>query len=311
MFSPITRRLPLLVLVISLHLTRFGCIDASAHANVSLRMLNGNLPVACVSINGRAPVEFVIDTGTNTTLIDPAMAIRLGLNPVGTKRLTTLSGPTDARRYVLDTVAIASASQSHVEALAQPMTQLQRLDANIQGIIGLDFLRAFSFRIDYRLSRLELYAADELPDITGGVRVSLRIVDDHILVPVVSGDAVQGTWRLALDSGISRLLVFKNRLAVRSESPGLPRSNFLGAAPGPFGVPGTTRVATNLSNTIATAIILDEIAIGDLSLANIPALVLPAAPAALDASEDGLLPACIFHAVFVDYPNSTVTFDPD
>jgi predicted aspartyl protease len=273
-------------------------------------MLNGSLPVACISINGRAPVEFVIDTGTNTTLIDPALATRLRLNAVGTKALTTLSGPTNARRYVLDTVTVGDDSQFHVEALAQPMTELQRLDSNIQGIIGLDFLRAFSFRIDYRHSRLELYAAEELPEITGGVRVPLRIVDDHILIRTVSSDAVQGTWRLALDSGISRLLIFENRLVVRSVLPGLPKPDFLRAAPSAF-VSGTTRVTTNLSHTIATAITLDEIGIGDLNLANVPALVLPAPPAALDASEDGLLPTCIFHAVFVDRVHSAVTFDPD
>ena len=85
--------LPLLFLMIGLHLTPIGLIDASANANVPLRMLNGNLPVVSVSINGRAPVEFVVDTGTNTTLVDPGLALRFQLTPAGTKILTTLSGP--------------------------------------------------------------------------------------------------------------------------------------------------------------------------------------------------------------------------
>jgi predicted aspartyl protease len=303
-------RLPVLVLVIGLHLTRLGSIDANAHANVSLRMVSGNLPVAEVSVNGRPAVAFVIDTGTNTTLIDPTLAIRLGLRPVGTKQLTTLSGATNASRYVLDTMAIGSASRFGVEALAQPMAHLQRLDPEIEGIVGLDFLRAFSFRIDYQLSRLALYAEDELPEITGGVRVPARIVDDHILVQIVSRDAAHGTWSLALDSGISRPLIFENRIDVRSESTGLVRPNSPGGA-SPFVTQGTTRVTTNLSEAKATEVTLEQIEIGELSLASVPAVVLPAAPAALAASEDGLLPACIFHAVFIDRVNSTVTFDPD
>jgi predicted aspartyl protease len=310
LFRTTTRCLSFLILLAAFHLTRIGSMDASAHANVSLRMLNGNLPVACVSINGRAPVEFVIDTGTNTTLIDPGLAVRLQLKPAGRKTLTTLSGPLTTRRYLLDTISIGGETRSGPEALEQPLTQLQRFDPDIQGIIGFDFLSAFSFRIDYERARLDLYAAGEVPEIAGGVRVPLRIVDDHILVRVVSADADQGSWFLALDSGVSQLLIFENRLALR-ESVVASKSSVRGTASNSFAADRTRQVATNLSSTTARAITLDEISIGNLNLERVPTVSLPAPPAALAVSEDGLLPACMFNAVFVDRVNGTVIFDPD
>jgi predicted aspartyl protease len=310
LFLTATRRWLLLILITGLHLTRFGSIDASAHANVSLRMLNGNLPVVCVSVNGRAPVEFVIDTGTNTTLVDPALAVRLQLKPAGRKTLTTLSGPATTSRYVLDTISIGDEARSHMEALEQSMTQLQRFDPDIQGIIGFDFLSAFSFRIDYQRAQLDLYTAGELPEIPGGVRVPLRVAEDHILIPIVSADADQGAWLLALDSGISQLLIFENRLAFRKSAVS-SQSSFFRAASNAFAGPETRQMATNLSSTTARAVTLDEVRIGNLNLAHVPAVILPTPPAALAVSEDGLLPACMFHAVFVDRVNATVIFDPD
>jgi len=311
MFCMTWRRLPVLMLAIALHLTRFAAMDASAHANVSLRMLNGNLPVARVSVNGREPVEFVIDTGTNTTLIDPGLALRLSLKATGAETLTTLSGPLSARRYVLDSIDIGGESRSHLEALEQPMTQLKRFDPNIQGIIGLDFLRAFTFRLDYRRLQLDLYPVDEPPEVTGGVRVPLRTVGDRILVQAASSDAREGVWRLALDSGISRVLIFENHLIVRPASSDLQRSNFAHTMPAAFATQASTPLATNLSSATATTTILDGIAIGSLTLENVPAVVLRAPPATLEISEDGLFPLCLFRAVLIDRANSTVTIDPD
>jgi predicted aspartyl protease len=304
--------LPLLFLMIGLHLTPIGLIDASANANVPLRMLNGNLPVVSVSINGRAPVEFVVDTGTNTTLVDPGLALRFQLTPAGTKILATLSGPVNTSRFVFDTIRIGGAVRSRSEALAQPMTQLQHLDPHIQGIIGWDFLRAFSFRIDYRRSRLELYAdaTDELPKITGGVRLPLQIVNDHILVRATSTDAEQGELRLALDSGISELLIFQNRLAFWGP-PFSSRPNFFHAPPNTFAGQSTRRIATNHSIITAPTITLNDLSVGDLNFQRVSAVILAAPPATLSASEDGLLPTCIFASVFIDLSNATVILNPD
>jgi hypothetical protein len=73
----------------------------------------------------------------------------------------------------------------------------------------------------------------------------------------------------------------------------------------------TRQVATNLSSATAGTTTLQEVSIEGLNLGHLPAVVLPAPPVTLAVSEDGLLPACMFHAVFVDRVNATVIFDPD
>jgi predicted aspartyl protease len=275
-------------------------------------MLTGNLPVVSVSINGRGPVEFVVDTGTNTTLVDSGLTVQLQLTSIGTKTLTTLSGPVTTRRFVLDTISIGGATRSRLEALALPLTQLQHLDRHIQGIVGWDFLRAFSFRIDYRRSRLELYdeATDELPKLAGGVRMPLQIANDHILVRADSTDAGQGAWHLALDSGISAPLIFQNRFAF-PEPPLSSRPNFIHAPSNTFAVQSTRRIATNHSTTTAPTITLNDLSVGDLNFRRVSAVILTAPPANLSDTEDGLLPTCIFASVFIDLSNATVILNPE
>jgi hypothetical protein len=73
----------------------------------------------------------------------------------------------------------------------------------------------------------------------------------------------------------------------------------------------TRQVATNLSSATAGTTMLQEVSIGGFNLGHLPAVVLPAPPVTLAVSEDGLLSARVFHAVFVDRVNATVIFDPD
>ena len=55
--------------------------DSSTNTHLRVRIISGYLMVTSVSINDRGPFDFLIDTGTNTTLIDPQLAAELGLQP--------------------------------------------------------------------------------------------------------------------------------------------------------------------------------------------------------------------------------------
>ncbi len=95
------------------------------------------------------PFDFLLDTGTNTTLIEADLAAELGLVPVDRLSLTTLTGSEPVPRYFLEETRVGSASVPQLEALAGSLQQLRSLDRNIRGILGMNFLAAFSFRLDY------------------------------------------------------------------------------------------------------------------------------------------------------------------
>src|SRR5260370_26220772 len=95
------------------------------------------------------PFDFLVDTGTNTTLIEADLAAELGLVPVDRLSLTTLTGSEPVPRYFLEETRVGSASVPQLEALAGPLQQLRSLDRNIRGSLGMNFLAAFSFRLAY------------------------------------------------------------------------------------------------------------------------------------------------------------------
>jgi hypothetical protein len=47
-----------------------------------------------VRVNEQGPFDFVVDTGSDATLIDTSLAVHLGLTSNGQQRLTTLTGST-------------------------------------------------------------------------------------------------------------------------------------------------------------------------------------------------------------------------
>src|ERR1700756_3681184 len=52
-------------------------------ASVPLRLVNRYQTVLAVSINHFGPYDFLLDTGTQITMVDPSLAVELHLNTTG------------------------------------------------------------------------------------------------------------------------------------------------------------------------------------------------------------------------------------
>lgn len=266
-----------------------------AHSKISVRRAAEYLVIAPVSINGRGPFDFVVDTGTNTTLIDPKLAAQTGMQPVDRLWINTPAGKTAAPRYFLDTVSLGAESLSHIEAVAEPLRELSALDHRIRGVLGMNFLEQFSFRLDYKHSLLELFAPDDALEATGGAPIPVEFAGGEMLVRVASNAAPDGYWRLALDTGISQPLLFHNHIHETLYR----ASNFT-----------ATHVATNASEGSADNVTVGDIAIADARLHNLTFVVLREDLSKQGAPGDGLLPAFLFHAIFFDRTHATLIFNP-
>jgi predicted aspartyl protease len=297
-----------LALCIGLYACTFGFVRA--HSSVPLRVINGSILVAPVLINGQGPFDFVVDTGTNTTLIDPPLAEKLAMSTAGRKPLATLTGSTVVTRYFLNSVVVGNEEINYLEALGQNLAALRAFDSRIQGILGFDLLRRFSFRIDNAHRRLDLYDADDPPIVAGGMRVPVTISQDRILVSATTA-AAHGAWKLALDSGVSRVLVFDDRfrpldIAGNALQQGQARN------PSPFNsFAPTTRVTTNASARFGSVVKLNCLTIGKIRLRDHPVVILHSEMSASGSGEDGLLPTALFRAVLFDRTTLTLVFDPD
>lgn len=276
----------------------FAAPDPPENNTLPARIVGGYLMVVPVSINDRGPFDFLVDTGTNTTLIDPKLATELNLKVKDTLQLASLASSAIVPRYNLQTFRVGPASVSNQEALAVPLPQLAALDHKIRGILGMNFLLHFSFRLNYDRRTMELYPFPQEAHAPAGLRVPVEINDSRLLINVASSASPSGSWKLALDSGISQFLIFKERMAHPAGSGSCERSNCL------------MKVSTNLADHSASTVQLHDVSIADAPLPETQVVVLQNALQKASDPQDGLLPAAPFHSVFFDRTNATVIFSP-
>ena len=293
-----TRHLALILLLSCAGAFAFAAPQPEAETNTHLRVrtIAGYLMVVSVSINDRGPFDFLIDTGTNTTLIDPQLATELALQPKDRLKLASLATATEVPRYFLQTFRVGPASVSNQEALAVPLPQLTALDHKIRGVLGMNFLLQFSFRLDYEHRALDLYPLPESAQVPAGLRVPVEINESRLLIQVGSEASPSGSWRLALDSGISQFLIFQDRIVAAERS--CRKANCL------------MQVATNLADHTASTILLHDVSIAGAHLPETQVVVLRNDLQKPSDHQDGLLPAAPFRSVFFDRTNATVIFSP-
>jgi predicted aspartyl protease len=104
-----------------------------------------------VSINGSEPHRFVLDTGSDHTVISPALARKLGIQPRQTVNLAGAGGTRQGRVGVLASLAIGGARIDG--AVPVVIGDEQTFSAtgvrDVDGVVGADFLRHFHVTMDF------------------------------------------------------------------------------------------------------------------------------------------------------------------
>jgi predicted aspartyl protease len=98
-----------------------------------------------VSIAGAGPFDFIVDTGSERTVLSEELARQLGINPTGVAEVHSVSGVGS-----VNTVAVADLSVSRTSArdLVAPLLKERHLGA--RGILGIDSLQKHSVLLDFR-----------------------------------------------------------------------------------------------------------------------------------------------------------------
>jgi predicted aspartyl protease len=102
-----------------------------------------------VTINGRGPYRFLVDTGAQATVVTPAVVDALGLAPSGQAVLVAM-----ASRALVDTVALDGLEFAgrRFDNLTTPLLRGQNIGAD--GIIGLDSLQDLRVVIDFQANAI-------------------------------------------------------------------------------------------------------------------------------------------------------------
>lgn len=134
----------------------------SAAGEVALDIVGpgGAAVVVPVHINGRGPYNLVLDTGATFTCVTTAVAEELDLpeqrGVVGFGAGVHTAGRVRLVRY--DSVRVAGATARDMGGCVLDLASLESIGTRVDGLLGLNFLREFDVRLDFRRNVLTLAA---------------------------------------------------------------------------------------------------------------------------------------------------------
>jgi predicted aspartyl protease len=100
-------------------------------------------------INGQGPYDFLVDTGSDRTVISRELAASLGLAGGRVVTVNNITGADDVGTVVIDHLAIGDRVIDHVEAPA-----LAAKDIGAAGMLGVDALHNLHIVMDFKAMRM-------------------------------------------------------------------------------------------------------------------------------------------------------------
>jgi hypothetical protein len=269
-------------------------------ASVPLQLTNGHQMIVAVSVNHSGPYKFLLDTGTEMTMVDPALAAELHLNPQSSTVVAGFGFQTTASVAQSDLLEVGSHAVAN-----QKVMVFDSIDRQYRGVLGEDFLSQFDMLIDNERNVLCL---DDSPAMAAAVK-GLHIA---LLAPVRAGDSrpaarslviearLSGGMRpvrLKLDSGANVSLLFNIAQYLPVQFLRNPSLQGVGLA----GVPHTY-----------AAMPLQDLQIGSLELTKVLFFTFadPSEEHARTSAYDGVLTFGTFRRIFVCHDHQFVVLDP-
>jgi hypothetical protein len=189
-----------------------------AQTVTQLRPTDRGYLVVQVSLNGSGPYSFLLDTGSNRTLVRNQLLDRLRIAPGTLVPANMATGVSYLRQTVISSVAVAGLAVHDLAIEGIDDGQISRLGESVEGVLGENFLKHFDLLIDNHAKTLTLddaadlassLAGDHLPLSFSGTRDGRSTVDRVVLdlkLPS-SGQAAH----FLIDSGANYALYFPSK----------------------------------------------------------------------------------------------------
>ncbi len=181
----------------------------AAREKNGFRLAGGAQPLMLlpVSVNGRPPREFILDTGAGTTLLSPEFARELNVEITGTKEEQTAGGKVTAQLGRVASIEAAGAQRENVDVAITNLTHLAHaVGAPIHGDLGYNFLKFFRITIDFANSQLRLDEPQRVDYFGPAPLVETTVRLAHASKPLILVDACVndgGPLVFAIDTGTS------------------------------------------------------------------------------------------------------------
>ena len=274
-------------------------------AGLRPRIVARALIVIPVKINNAGPFDFIVDTGSQITVIDPTLASELRLKRLGSAGLVSVSGIAQASVGVIDLIEADKHAVKKAYVVVQDLGAIREADAHIRGVLGLNFLSHFGLLIDYRHDLLCLDETAGLQDSMRGEHIALMPplkpggdlpFTERLVVAVQLSGTGQREVRLQLDSGSDGPILYADNSESKQQL--LQRAKLQGPEVGD-------------ARRAFAVLPPQDMNIGSRIVRKVP-FVTPAnrSQNVPDREEDGILPTVLFQSVFVSHSDHFVIFDP-
>jgi Aspartyl protease len=271
--------------------------QATTEITVRFRIAKDYLIVVPVTINGCGPYDFVLDTGSNNTMLDQKLADELALPRGDDTTSLGVMGSTTLSAVSADSLSIASATVPGKNLFLFASTNLQGLPPKVRGLLGEDFLRNFDVLIDYRHQVIELESGlGTLAETLTGEHLPVQLSGTWQGKPtfrrlIVTGHIEElgnNSMSLLLDSGADNLNLFRESLGANSNRQQLVETGIKSW--------GLTTMETRT---------VRRLSLGQGGVDNITVIA-----SARHSDTDGLIPTSLFRSIFISHLGKFVILNP-
>ena len=236
--------------------------------------------VVPVTVGGAGVHEFLLDTGTTSTLLDPALAAELGIAETSRVDLVTPAGQREVGVAHAD-LRVGGTALAGVEVLITELPAVRSDEPRVRGLLGQSALSRLEYTIDHARRRLVVHAGhDGVGNAGEWTRPSL---DAHV-------GCGRSSARLVIDSGVAMPVLF--------EQGGRALDVELG---------GSVRAATNAGDAVWREGRVQSLCVAGGRSGPVNVVVRP--QASRPRGEDGLLPSRFFARVRLGLAGAVVSVD--
>jgi predicted aspartyl protease len=268
---------------------------ANRDSIVGFRLVRNYLVVVPVRINGKGPYDFILDTGTNTTIITPELASQLNLKPTGQVSLITPSGAKAVPQAILGNLTLGTKSIERLEVIYDGLQGVRSVDQDIRGILGQNFLSRFNYLIHYPKRQLEIEEEGEWEGRFQGTRLPMREDEGKQIIATLALAPFNRTLRLVLDSAASDVVIFASRTRM-IEFDARRGEGFL--------------LTASSESSSAHMQQIEVLQIGGDRLFDVKVAVVYQSGLLPNRSEDGLLPTSLFQTIIFQNDKHSVILNP-
>ena len=261
-----------------------------AQSEIHFRLIDGNLIVIALN-SGGSSFDFLLDTGADTTVIDPAIAPRLSFVPADQVEVVSLSGSRSDLRGAIPTLTVGNAKVDNLNVLVQELPEFRKLDAHIVGILGQNFLSHFNYILDYRRQLVRFESENEVQDTIDGEHVAIESRDQRMIVASHAQSRGNASLHLVLDSGAGSLVLMRTASQVLNPPREATLSQLVSG--------GEVEMKSGRVN---------QLTVGTEKLRQVAALMPDFDPGI--SMGDGLLPTILFRSLYVNNHDGFVVFNP-